>query len=99
MPPAFGSGFSLAKTAVVTSGDCTPDGAAPPPQARPKPAPGPDLFDYVPPDAGERSYALAALANAADNVRTAPVGTRNGTLNSEARPYWYANGYPHEVQL
>ena len=46
----------------------------------------PDLFDLAPspPTADERRYALAALANAADNVKTAPEGARNVTLNLEA---------------
>jgi hypothetical protein len=61
---------------------------APRPQRKvqPKPDSCPDLFDHVPsmPDTDERRYALAALANAIDNVKTAPEGRRNSTLNSEA---------------
>ena len=61
---------------------------APRPQrkARPKPDNGPGLFDAAPstPDTDERRYALAALANAIDNVKTAPEGTRNVILNTEA---------------
>ena len=43
---------------------------AEPKRARPQPAPSPDLFDM----SNERRYALAALANAADNVRHAAGG-------------------------
>ena len=49
---------------------------------KPQPAPAPDLFDVA--TAEERRYALAALANGADNVENAPEGTRNTTLNKEA---------------
>ena len=49
-----------------------------------EPQPEPDLFDRATAGQDERSYALAALANAADTVAHAPVGTRNAALNTEA---------------